>query len=911
MAKLIVDGVEHHASEGQNLLHACLSLGLSLPYFCWHPSLGSVGACRQCAVIQYQDEDDVRGRLTMACMTPVSDGARISINAPDARGFRESVIEWLMENHPHDCPVCEEGGECHLQDMTVMTGHTRRRYRGRKRTFDNQYLGPFLNHEMNRCITCYRCVRYYRDYAGGTDLQAFGSRARMYFGRAEDGVLENEFAGNLVEVCPTGVFTDKPFSRTYTRKWDLQSAPSICPGCAVGCNVFAAERYGHLKRIHNRYHGDVNGYFLCDRGRFGLDFVNAADRIRQAGARIEGDLFEPLDPADAQARLVTLIAGGGLAAIGSPRASVETNTALKRLVGEDEFCAGMATAEARNMRLCLDLYAACSARAATLSDVEAADAALVLGEDVLNTAPRLALALRQTVHNEALSLAAEAAIPQWQDAGVRGHAQGRRSPLFLATMLPTRIDDAASRCIHGTPESLAETGFAIAAAIADDTAPGGHDSTDFVHAAAAALRAADRPLVVSGTGTGSPHVIEAAAAIVRALEQADRSPSVALVAPEANSFGCSLIGEGCSLTQMLERCATGEISTLIVAENDLFRRAPADLVERALDGVDALVVIDSHDTPTASRADLVLPAATFAEATGTFINYETRAQRFFSVFEAPGDIAPAWRWLSHAAARAGRNDLRWEQADDAINAAREIPGLQSMAAAAPGAGYRSPVGQKVPRATHRVSGRTAMRAHVSVHEPMTAEDPDTPFAFSMEGVNSRHPAALVPYVWAPGWNSNQAVFRFQEEVGGAAAGGNPGVHVLTAGPGGPWPTRSRSAPSPERPGYRLLPVARIFGSDELTGRSPAIAERADPACIVLNPEDAARLGVGAGDGVRCATLNASFAVLLEPAMSPGCAGVTLGLGDTGCWLPAEPVALGHDPDFRPHPGSPRQVIARG
>ena len=237
MPTIHVDGQSYEVEEGKNLLHACLSAGLDLPYFCWHPAMGSVGACRQCAVIQYQDENDERGRLAMACMTPVADGARFSIEASQAKEFRAEVIEWLMLNHPHDCPVCEEGGECHLQDMTVMTGHTFRRYRGQKRTFRNQYLGPFLNHEMNRCITCYRCVRYYRDYAGGTDLEAFGSRDRMYFGRADDGVLESEFAGNLVEVCPTGVFTDKPFSVTYTRKWDLQSAPSVCPvpGADSGC----------------------------------------------------------------------------------------------------------------------------------------------------------------------------------------------------------------------------------------------------------------------------------------------------------------------------------------------------------------------------------------------------------------------------------------------------------------------------------------------------------------------------------------------------------------------------------------------------------------------------------------------------------------------------------------------------
>ena len=140
---------------------------------------------------------------------------RISIAAEQARQFRSDNIELLMTNHPHDCPVCEEGGECHLQDMTVMTGHTFRRYRGLKRTHNNQNLGPFINHEMNRCIACYRCVRFYNDYAGGHDLQALGIHNNVYFGRFEDGVLESEFSGNLVEVCPTGVFTDKTFSAHY------------------------------------------------------------------------------------------------------------------------------------------------------------------------------------------------------------------------------------------------------------------------------------------------------------------------------------------------------------------------------------------------------------------------------------------------------------------------------------------------------------------------------------------------------------------------------------------------------------------------------------------------------------------------------------------------------------------------
>ena len=229
MPVITIDGVSYDVPPGNNLLETCLSLGMDLPYFCWHPAMGSIGACRQCAVVQYQNAEDRRGRIVMGCMTPVTDGAIFSLTGDKARGFREAIVESLMLNHPHDCPVCAEGGECHLQDMTVMTGHSYRRYRGRKRTFENQDLGPFVTHELNRCITCYRCARFYNDYAGGRDFGVFGLRNQVYFGRAESGTLESEFSGNLIELCPTGVFDDKPFSHRSSRKWDLQSAPSVCP----------------------------------------------------------------------------------------------------------------------------------------------------------------------------------------------------------------------------------------------------------------------------------------------------------------------------------------------------------------------------------------------------------------------------------------------------------------------------------------------------------------------------------------------------------------------------------------------------------------------------------------------------------------------------------------------------------
>ena len=920
MAKITVDGVEYEAADGQNLLHAVLSQQLELPYFCWHPSLGSVGACRQCAVIQYRDEEDTRGRLVMACMTPVAEGMRVSVQAAHAQEFRASVIEWLMENHPHDCPVCEEGGECHLQDMTVMTGHTSRRYRGNKRTFENQYLGPFLNHEMNRCITCYRCVRYYRDYAGGDDLQAFGSRSRMYFGREQDGTLENPFSGNLVEVCPTGVFTDKPFSKTYSRKWDLQSAPSICTGCSVGCTSSPGERYGSLKRVHNRYNGEVNGYFLCDRGRYGFGFVNDSQRIERPGVHVEDDIFDAID-ADAGIQRLAEIAGqSGVLGIGSPRASLESNYALKTLVGADNFCTGLSDAEDALVSLIVDVQRCGGARIPTLAEVEQADAVLVLGEDILNTAPRLALAVRQSVRNLPLELAEAAGIPQWQEAGVSSHGQEARSPLLVASLLPTELDDIAEASCNAAPEKLAAIGYEIAHSINSAFAPvDGSDrvGSEFVQRAVAALSAADRPLIICGTSLRHEGIVKAAANIAWALRSVDKDAALLLTPAEANSLGVGLLGGGIELDAALKAAAGGR--SLIVLENDLFRRADPELVGAAFAGSLDTAVLDSLEGPTVKRASLVLPSATFAESTGTYVNFEGRAQRFFEVFAGTQDTAPAWRWLGLAGKRIGREDMGWGHVQEVVASLARQPGLAGVAAAAPGADYRNSAGSKIPRETHRYSGRTAMNAGVNIHEPKTKIDEETPFSYSMEGSNRDQPGALVPYVWAPGWNSNQSVYKFQQEVGGAMAGGDAGVRLLDTQQlqvdfAGRFRSPRRLADQASDGWFQLVPTYSIFGSEELSGRSSPIVERGSAAYVVLSPNDAERLGVTEAMGVRCMDLGISVGVRIDPALAPGIAALSVGLGDLGGEVPGQRVELMADADYVVPPTDPRdsaQVIARG
>ena len=859
MAVVNIDGRDYELTAGDNLLQAVLSEALELPYFCWHPAMGSVGSCRLCAVIEYADENDERGRLQMACMMPVRDGMRVSLSADFAANFREQIIEWLMENHPHDCPVCEEGGECHLQDMTVMTGHSMREYRGVKRTWENQDLGPFIGHEMNRCITCYRCVRYYRDYAGGKDLDAFGSRARMYFGREEEGVLESEFAGNLVEVCPTGVFTDKPFSKHYSRKWDLQSAPSICPGCSVGCNTIASERYGVLKRIHNRYHGEINRYFLCDRGRFGTHFVNNENRLRVSGTRADDGAFEARGRDHALDQAVRVVGQGSVIGIGSPRASIEANFALKTLVGEENFSTGIGAAEAAALATAIDVYRTGGFKLPSVTDMESADAVLILGEDVSNTAARTALAIRQTSRAVTFDMADTAGIPEWQDAGVRGHGQNFTSPIFIATVASTRLDDVATARFNGSSPAIAATGFAIAHAIDASFAAGAE--SEFADQVAAALKGAKKPLIVTGTELNDPAVIQAAANIAWSLKGDEVEPMLACVGQESNSFGVALLGGGLALEAAADRAKT---NPSIVLENDLHRR----LDDVALGNA---VVLDSLEHSTAEQAQVLLPTATFAEQTGTFVNYEARAQRFYQVFEPTDEIAPSWRWLTAIANALGRDDLAFEHIDDLVAAAAGTAGLEAVAGVAPSADFRVEAGAKIPRQSHRYSGRTAMRANISVHEPKATIDEETPLAYSMEGQNQgKQPGSVVPYVWTPGWNSNQSVFKFQQEINGHLNGGDPGVRLIEGSQTNGLADHYRELPTATAgDGFAASPLHDVFASGELTAQSAPVLDRAPAPYAALSPADASALGVTDGDGIAVAELGTSLEVKVDENVAPG------------------------------------------
>jgi NADH-quinone oxidoreductase subunit G len=896
VATIYVDGEAYEVNSDNNLLDECLSLGFNLPYFCWHPAMGSVGACRQCAVKQFRDENDKQGRIVMACMTPASDGTRISISDPEAVEFRSSVIEWLMTNHPHDCPICDEGGECHLQDMTVMTGHNYRRYRFNKRTHLNQYLGPFINHEMNRCIQCYRCVRFYREEADGRDFDVFAAHNHVYFGRHEEGILESEFSGNLVEICPTGVFTDKSLKRHYTRKWDMTTAPSICVNCSVGCNTIPGERYGSLRRIRNRYNQEVNGYFLCDRGRYGYEFVNDQRRIRQPLARQEGnDTPQPVTQEEAGRQLQDLLAGEKkIIGIGSPRASLEANFALRTLVGAENFFAGISQKEHQLSELALKILRQGPSRSPSLHDIGQSDVVFILGEDVTNTAPMVAFALRRAARQRPTEKARQRNISAWDDAAIREIVQNERGPFYVATPAQTKLDDIATKTYRATPQDLARLGFAVAHLIDPQSAEVNdlpETLAPLAEEIAQALKEAEKPVIVSGTSCASSELMQAAANIAQALSKPDQPAALCYTFPESNSLGLGMLGAG-DLQAASKALKEGEAKTLIILENDLFRRENADFVNDLLQTAKHVIAVDHLENATTVKADLVLPAATFAEGDGTLVNNEGRAQRFFQVFMPPAPIQESWRWIGDMLQINRESEsLVWNNLDDIIaNLVQVLPELKSVTEIAPPASFRID-GEKVPRQSFRFSGRTSMLANINVSEPKPPDDPDSALAFSMEGYEGNPPPPLIPRYWAPGWNSVQALNKFQAEVGGPLKGGDPGIRLIE-----PAQTSKKSyfsqVPQPfavQQDQWLVLPLYHIYGSEELSVLSPGIAERMPAPYLGLNPDDATEHKLEECQTIQfiLGEMQLELPVKLMDSLPRGMAGLPAGLpGMSGFDLPA-------------------------
>lgn len=592
MGTLYIDDQPVEFQPGDNVLDAAKRANIEVPYFCYHPALGAVGSCRVCAMETVPSREGEQPRTVMTCTLKAQDGMRFRFAQSDkAPGVSKTMVEFYMTRHPNDCPVCDEGGDCHLQNMTVEVGHAYRRFDGQKKTYPNQLLGPLVWNTANRCITCYRCVRFYQDYALGDDFGAMGSRNNVLFRRIDDGAFDSPFAGNIITVCPTGTFTDKVFRRKYSRTWMLKKSASICAHCSVGCHVEPGARAGTLRRVVPNENSAVNQYFICDRGRYAPHASEAANRPLQV--KVGGQLRQELALSVLRQALAVSDARWGV--MGSAREDVVTNLVLQQLASDlnAPFTAFTDPLTEVRTKTAVNL----SLSAPSLQDIEAADCILVVGE-LTEHAPMMELAVRQALKQgkPVMMLHAAASL-------LAGMVRKQRS-LQAQTQAPVLWAETLQKLISSLSQEQADGWAAL-------------------------LKNAKAPVLLGVAEVMPTAAIKALAELAAVLGEQAR---VGFALPAANSFGAAQVSQAGSSEQLLEALERGDINALLVVGADPMSGWQGERWSKALAKIQHLVVVDHIHSATVQAATVVVPSAAVSERSGVFINYEGRVQSFAKAY---------------------------------------------------------------------------------------------------------------------------------------------------------------------------------------------------------------------------------------------------------------------------------------
>ncbi len=571
----------------------------------------------------------------MSCMTDAQDGMVVSTTDEEAVDFRRHVIEWLMMNHPHDCPVCDEGGHCLLQDMTVAGGHGIRRYLGKKRTYRDQYLGVFVQHEMNRCIHCWRCRRFYQEFAGYRDLGAMQIANHTYFGRFQDGPLESPFSGNLIDLCPTGVYTDKP-SRFTGRRWDFERAPSLCIHCSLGCHIITSARYREMVRLEARFNKPVNGYFICDRGRYGFTYTNHPERPRRPRVGTEEVSWEEAIRRTARklSKISETSGPESIACLGSTRSCLENLAMLMRLCrvmgwnGPKYFETPALASKVKKAVSRLD-----GRLAVSTGQIENADFIVAVGADPVNEAPMLALAMRQA-HRKGATVAVIDPRPVFLPFEFHHFPV---IPENLAPCLNVLIKTAVDRAVA---EPLGEAALGFYDGL--PTEPSFDESfKGRLAALGEKLRQSKYPVIVCGTEIVPGTTPGLAADNALLLHAAKNRAGLFYLMPGSNAFGAALLSPGGgSWMEVIDAIETGTVKALLLVESDPFRTFPdQQRLKRAVEKLELLMVMDYLPSETVRLAQILLPTRTLFETETSFVNQEGRIQFAPSAYRGGSPIS--------------------------------------------------------------------------------------------------------------------------------------------------------------------------------------------------------------------------------------------------------------------------------
>jgi len=619
---LTINGKAVSARKGDLIIAAADKSNEFIPRFCYHPRMAPAGMCRQCLV----EVEGPRGpMMVVSCMTPVAEGQVVRTDTEQVKKAQEGVLELLLANHPLDCPVCDKGGECPLQDQAFSHGPGESRYVEEKRHYEKPIPisdNVFLDRE--RCILCDRCTRF-ADEVAGDALISFTSRGNntqvMTF---PDEPFSSYFSGNTVQICPVGALTAKPY-RFKARPWDLDQTESTCTTCSVGCRTVVQSSRDELVRYQGVDIDPVNWGWLCDRGRFNFESVNSDQRLTTPylkdaqGNHVATTWSAALDTAARMLRTSLAVSSDSVAIIGGARGTNEDAFAWAQLadaVGVNQRDAQLADG------LPAEIF---SLPQASIDEAVAANTIILLSPDLKEELPVLFLRVRDV-------------------------AQKRKSKVVEITSRPTGITPSAWKSVLVEPGKIAST---VASGL--------------------------DPAIVKQIGSGSVSVIvgrmnlaESAESTVLALAEILHLAPQAKVLPvlrRGNVRGAVTAGltpqQGAADTaEILERSASGKIDTLVLLGSDPLSDVPdADLARRGLAGARNIISIDAFMTPSSSQAHVVLPAAAFGEKNGTTTNLEGRMSNVAQKITPAGTSRPDWMIACELASALGK-DLGFNSVED-------------------------------------------------------------------------------------------------------------------------------------------------------------------------------------------------------------------------------------------------------
>jgi NADH-quinone oxidoreductase subunit G len=636
---LNIDGREVTALEGEMLHDAARKGDVEIPVFCYEPKLGApVGACRMCLV-------EIEGipKLQTSCSTPVRDGMVVHTRTDQVKTAQNAVVEFLLVNHPLDCPVCDKGGECPLQDNTMGWGPGKSRVIDEKRHFEKPIeLSPLVAIDRERCILCYRCVRFSQEVSEDAQLQLLDRGDRTYVGTFDDRPYVSPFQGNITDICPVGALTNYTY-RFRARPWDIEQAGSVCTLCPSQCNVSFTVRDEKVKRVITRDNEDVDDGWICDRGRYGFEMFNAEERITEP--RTKGGGTVSYEDAIARAAEGLAKRDGKVAAIVGD-ASNEEGFLVQEILRSALHSSAIDSRPAAGPDIETILDLARPERQATVADIDEADVILVLGTDPMQSSPILDLRIRKAIRRNGARLVVATERPTALDGGAEAiarYAPGQAS--YFVGALTAAVGGGAENVATPLAESLRDAGKVV---VVWGERIGASAANELLGLADALSHANPD---VDGPKTGLSDGFSAHQQSVGLLEVPDTTNARGLreagVLPDAGPGLGALALHGRGTEEIRQALIDGELKGLVLVGVDPLRDfADSGAWEEALNAAEFVVAFSTFATATAAKADVLFPLETHAEKDGTVTHPDGRLQRVRPAAGRPGDIRPGWQTLA-------------------------------------------------------------------------------------------------------------------------------------------------------------------------------------------------------------------------------------------------------------------------